>query len=421
METLYKISRDKVAPMLYQFVSWIIRDAQEKEIERLYFLARDGYVLKLIAERICESQGIVMDCRYLYCSRASLRMPAYHFLGNEAYDLIFAGGYNVTINKIYDRVEFNDQERSQTNSELGIDKDYDFDQRLSYKEILKLKEKFKESCKFHEIIKNKSIQAYENAIGYFKQEGLFDSDKVVIVDSGWTGSMQRSIRQLMEKEGYTGNLIGYYFGMFANRKEMKDGEYHCFYFTATSHKCRKVTFCNNLFEIMLSAPHGMTIGYEKDGGLYRAIFDDHISEQYKQAVHEQIKGILNGVDKLSSGKEVNCSGFMQLMSRPKIEDVLAYQVFQFGDDITEKDKENLADFNQLDALNEYMILNKMKRKLFKIHIPEKRKPYWPYGVTAFIRNPIKRLWYRWNIYFHEWLRYTRDTVYIRKKSIAKKI
>lgn len=416
METLYKISRDKVAPMLYQFVLWIIQDAQEKGIERLYFLARDGYVLKLIAERICKSQGIVMDCRYLYCSRASLRMPSYHFLGSEAYDLIFSGGYNVTINKIYDRVGFNEQERSRTNLELGIDRDYDFDQRLSHKEILKLKEKFKESCEFCKILKKKSVYAYENAIGYFKQEGLLDSNQVVIVDSGWTGSMQRSIRQLLEKEGYAGNLIGYYFGMFANRKEIKDGEYHSFYFTATSYKCRKVTFCNNLFEIMLSAPHGMTMGYEKDGEVYHAILDHHVSEEYKKAVCEQIKGILNGIRKLSNAKKVNCSAFIQLMSRPKREDVLAYQVFQFGDDITEKDKEKLAASDQFDALSGYMILGKIKRKLFKISIPEKRKPYWPYGVTAFIRNPVKRLWYRWNIYLHEWLRYTRDMAYFRKKS-----
>ena len=94
---LYTLSRQKVAPVLYGYVCWVLKEAEKRGICTLYFLSRDGYILRKIAQQICEKKKMRIECRYLYCSRASLRMPAYHLIGEEAYRLLFQGGYHVTL------------------------------------------------------------------------------------------------------------------------------------------------------------------------------------------------------------------------------------------------------------------------------------------------------------------------------------
>lgn len=71
--SLYEVSREHTAPVLLDYVQWVLKEAQARNITTLYFLARDGFVLREIAERVCMKDRIPIHCRYLYCSRASLR------------------------------------------------------------------------------------------------------------------------------------------------------------------------------------------------------------------------------------------------------------------------------------------------------------------------------------------------------------
>ena len=64
-EVFSSVSAYVTAPVLFCYVRQILKTAQEKGIKRLYFLARDGYVMKEIAQIICKKQYIGIDCRYL--------------------------------------------------------------------------------------------------------------------------------------------------------------------------------------------------------------------------------------------------------------------------------------------------------------------------------------------------------------------
>ena len=77
------MGKNVTAPILLPYVQWIVSLCIEKKIKRIYFLARDGYILMKIAEVVCDKLDVKLDLRYLYCSRYSLRLPLYHILGNE--------------------------------------------------------------------------------------------------------------------------------------------------------------------------------------------------------------------------------------------------------------------------------------------------------------------------------------------------
>lgn len=64
-----------VAPMVYQYVKWVIDQALSKKIETLYFVLRDGYILKNIADIIIEQNGIDIKTDYIFGSRVAWRFP----------------------------------------------------------------------------------------------------------------------------------------------------------------------------------------------------------------------------------------------------------------------------------------------------------------------------------------------------------
>lgn len=59
--------------LLYPYVTWIIERAKKENIHRLYFIARDGYVLKKIADEIIEHQNLNISTKYIYGSRKAWR------------------------------------------------------------------------------------------------------------------------------------------------------------------------------------------------------------------------------------------------------------------------------------------------------------------------------------------------------------
>lgn len=263
---LYKVSLRCLSPVFYSYVSWVLDEAYRRNMQTLYFLARDGYVLQKIAQMICQKKGIPITCRYLYCSRASLRMPSYHLIGEEAYDLIFLGGYHVTVRSFFERAGIPRAAWKQILEEADFsDIKCDgalWERVLDRRQTELCKKKLKKSRSFRAWVLHNSRQAYQAAIGYLVQEGLGSQEQTAIVDSGWTGSMQRSLRQLLESAGYKGRITGFYFGLFQQQKEVRDGVYLSWYFSAGRQKMNRILFCNNLLECFLAAPHGMTTGYE---------------------------------------------------------------------------------------------------------------------------------------------------------------
>jgi hypothetical protein len=61
------------APILYLYVSWLLNRAEAMGIRRLYFIARDGYLPKRIADQIISCRGSMIETKYIYGSRKAWR------------------------------------------------------------------------------------------------------------------------------------------------------------------------------------------------------------------------------------------------------------------------------------------------------------------------------------------------------------
>lgn len=93
---------------------------------------------------------------------------------------------------------------------------------------------------------------------YLKEQGLYDDTPWAIVDSGWLGTTQQSMAEILGKE-----IRGYYFGLYAIPKGIDQKTYRAWYFMPKGNIRRKIHFANSLLEAVMSAPDGTTEGYER--------------------------------------------------------------------------------------------------------------------------------------------------------------
>lgn len=68
---------DYVAPMLVSYIDYVLRDAISKKFETLYFVSRDGYFLKKIADALIKENDFNLKTKYIYASRRTWRLASF--------------------------------------------------------------------------------------------------------------------------------------------------------------------------------------------------------------------------------------------------------------------------------------------------------------------------------------------------------
>lgn len=341
------------APVLLSFVEWVLEEAQSRGIKRLYFLARDGYQMYQAANALCKAGIADIECRYLYGSRYAWRMPLFALEGDACLEMICRGGIDVTFEKVMKRGGLTDEEALTVAEELGHKECYR--EVLSYQDVMRLKHPLKESKYFLSYVYAHSREAYKETLGYFLQEGLFDSTKYAIVDSGWTGSMQQTLQRLLRQGGAENELGGFYFGMYEYPQEAETERYHTFYFSPTEGIVRKVYFSNCLYEAVFSAPHGMTVAYREEDGRYIPVFGNEYSlnQDDMERVIARLERFLavyvsvraTGALRKSGTEEKKRLVYQLLknfMGRPEKEEAETYGTLLFSDDVTEDYTQEVA-------------------------------------------------------------------------------
>ncbi len=403
-----------IAPVLTQYVSWILKHSCEKGIKKLYFLARDGYVLREIAETLVKQYNLDIECRYLYCSRYSLRTSSYHILDKaETEKYIFLGAMQISLSVIFQRCDFDENQKNAIMEKLNLTEP---EKKLSAGEFDSIRKELVSEPMFWNFVFKNSKSRYDRIIQYFNQENVFDSD-FVVVDSGWTGSMQRSLRQLLQSADFNHNISGFYFGMFNSPLSDEDGNYHSYYFDKNRYKTDKIMFNNNLLECMLSAPHGMTVDFKIENDTVKPVFKEKRDKKELDLVNQQIEGILEWLNKnintsnclkdytYEQSHKICSKILRRAMTKPSVEEVKILSQFNFCDDSTEDYFYSLAETVSYKDLNTRLLIYRLFRKLTKKFI--KSLPYkdyvWFYSALA-DKNPVARWFYRMNEFLWEYIR-----------------
>lgn len=335
------------APVTVDFVTWVLQNAVRDGCRRLYFLARDGYLFYGTAKKICKAENLDIDCRYLKVSRYALRMAEYASMKENCVEFVCARGIDITFEKMMNRAGLTKSEAEEIAEQCGYKERYC--QVLTYTEIDQIKEFLRKSALFQSYVKRHSEEAYPNVMGYLRQEGLLDGTPFAVVDSGWLGTIQKSLTRLLRTENSKSTVQGYYFGLYETPAESSAADYKAFYFEQKGGLRRKAHFSNCLFELVFSSPEGMTLGYEKRGEDFYAlesqkrnpngniILDNAVClETYVQKFLET--GTFPGGNSSARAEHL----LTLLMSSPVEMEVILFGKGQFCDDILESQMQPLA-------------------------------------------------------------------------------
>lgn len=357
-----------LSPALNGFVLWVLREALASGKKRLYFLARDGYLMYRAAALLCEELKLDIECRYLCCSRYSLRIPAYHLDYTDALEYICRGGIDVTVGKILDRAALSEEEKENVLSEMNAyfekhgHRSCGMEEELVHAELPEIRKALEASADFRKLLEAHSRAAMPALEGYLIQEGLLDSVPAALVDSGWVGSMQKVLNQILDyiaekkKCRQRSPLEGYYWGLYELPVDVDVRQYHCYYFDPGSRLQKKVHFSNCLFECIFSAPHGMTLRYEENEGQFQPVFAEVSAEnesfireteerlmQYTASLAGDLKARKTDLLACVNDKKAIGRLLSAFMGAPTREEAGRYGSLSFTDDVLEKKGKKLAE------------------------------------------------------------------------------
>lgn len=374
-----------MAPIMCRYVLWVLKEALDAGKKRLYFLARDGYSMYCTAKVFCEKLDIPMECRYLYCSRYAWRSAEYGLLGKDSLAYICLGGIEVTFSKLMRRAGLSFEEAMEVAEQVDFVEKRD--KALSYAEVKAMEPVLADCPLFLEKLEAHSREKYPSVCEYLRQEGLLEDSPYAIVDSGWTGSMQKCLQHLLTSMGYQGNVEGYYFGMYEYPPDIDKQLYHTYYFSPEEQLRRKVYFSNSLFECIFSSPEGMTVGYESAEKKSYPAFEKPENpnkqkiesstaylEQYVAALAENYgMEVLNITDDF---RETAAQLLYYFMGKPTVEEAEEFGSYIFCDDVIGEEAQQVASKLTAQEVKENRVLNKGLHFLLKKGKPV-RESAWP--------------------------------------------
>lgn len=259
------------------FCSWIYKRVEEKNIQKVLFLARDGDIYIKIFKKMFPH----IACEYVYWSRIPSILATTKF-GKEAFINAFAYGkasakIKTTIGEMLNSIGA--ECLVERLDDFGLDSDMDISE--CNKELIATFF----ANNWSEIVKIYTSKSKE-LVDYLKRV-VGDHCRIALVDVGWTGSNILKFREMIQKEvdpyieitgllaAYTATASDYCFTEGLIESYIFSDQYNRDLFDIHRLKNKPV---NNLFEILTQAQSPSFIGIEKG----RMEFDTPEVENYGQ-------------------------------------------------------------------------------------------------------------------------------------------
>lgn len=345
------------APVLNSFVLYVLNDAMEKGIKTLYFLARDGYFYYRIAEKYVKEFDLKIQCKYLYVSRLSLRVPLYHLDVDQALSYITLSGVDVTPTTVLNRSGLSERDKVQFINKIATHLKIQKDDQIPRHRLKEVKSILKNDIDFLELLVGNSKKEYATAFRYLKEAGLGAAEKIAIVDSGWVGSIQQSLGKFRTAMGEQEPIEGYYYGLYELPAKADERYYHSYLFGPRSRLKEKVDFNNCLFECIFSAPHGMTLKYKIESEKAVPVLSDVTDKQIDFL--KRIEAVIDAyqervIRKYDNFQEINRlfnnplsqktikRALFSFMAKPSKEEAKIFGRLHFSDDVIDYDNAVLA-------------------------------------------------------------------------------
>lgn len=265
ISSLEVVSKTFIAPMMYELIKFV--DENTKENDKLLFLAREGYYLeKLFADYINIFNKNSKEHYYFLASRRAT-MSATLFSKEDVISSINRE-YNGTIKSLLENiygVKYNDND-----FKIKLP-----DEQDKIKNIIE---------KYSDDIINNSKNNRKAYMKYINDMVNIKKDNLVIVDLGYSGTIQYHLSKMLDKD-----LVGLYLTNSSSVKKFSSQSELKFAFNICDDQTyEKIYHYSLILEFFLSAPYGQLQYFKETNDSIEPIYNEEKMDDAKKKTIEEI-------------------------------------------------------------------------------------------------------------------------------------
>ncbi|MBW2133346.1 MAG: hypothetical protein JRG88_12590 [Deltaproteobacteria bacterium] len=340
-DPLYVDGYTFLAPLVGVFIQSILERARRGDIGRIYFLSREGWTFKKFWEKavpFLAPEGGGPDVRYLYVSRLALAGPSCAVQGipQTKADIAFQPPGNRDM-RDFCRVFGLDMDPlmplmrryglSPEDALSPLHQGWSQNNRFKFVYLV-------EDRDFQEEVRRQTRPAHQALMRYLEMEGFFEHRDVILVDVGWTGTIQRFLFDAIRHRSDKPRLHGYLFAAGRGIPYPSTDENHItgvlydkdrFDFAAST-----ILNVRDFFEEAFRAPHPGLKGYRvtETGQVLEFRNENDGAERAETAqnahYHPLQQGILDGAPRFAAAAAV--TGFCAEEIKPWIRYLLVSRI-----------------------------------------------------------------------------------------------
>lgn len=264
----YLVGRNSLGPIYTSFISDVKDKAKELAVDKIFFLAREGYALKKIYDHISSDDLDAPEGVYIAGSRIlSFLYSIDNGIGLRHLSDIFSNTSTYTVSNLLAPFSVDSELVISVCQKYGIDPHMVLPSGfLEWPPFIRILE----DKDLNESIMGRVTEHCEMYTHYLKEAGLIGKSKVMVVDVGWGGQIQDNLFRGLQLAGHEPDLlIGCY--MALNGKAHQRKQPHNWKHATHADKgilewngysCFDTVF---IYEAAVRASHATVLGFERIG------------------------------------------------------------------------------------------------------------------------------------------------------------
>jgi predicted HAD superfamily hydrolase len=268
--TVGEVGSSLAGPILYPYVSWVLRESIKQGINRLYFVSRDGWILWQIADTIIQIEKYPIKTAYIYGSRTAWRLPCYDGSKEELGRILYYSNLEEVLSlKDLAKLFQMTVEELQTFLPEKL-RQAAGEKRIAKSQIETISRWLQEKETFRRYLVNSQEENRKLVIRYLQQEMDVSDDRYAFVELSGTGFTQGCLAEIVGKF-YGGEIRNFFYRLDDTQKKAR-----CKFIQFYPSKLKRY-----MLELLCRAPHGQVEGYREENGRILPVLEEAEGEQMK--------------------------------------------------------------------------------------------------------------------------------------------
>ncbi|MGC9195970.1 MAG: HAD family hydrolase [Syntrophobacteraceae bacterium] len=271
------VGYELIGPLYLSFVTWTIRQARQLDVDKLFFLARDGYYLSKVFAILKERWRFSLDADYIYASRRLLNLPRIRAIDADALAFLTEPNPCMCLGDFFERIGLDPAAYSNRICDFGLTS---FAQVMTTAQGAFISDRLRD--KVRRLIVGISgdilaiaAQERDRLLSYLTDTGI-GSASSAIVDIGWQASSIKSLCDLLTISGEKPRIHGLYFSTwrFAENVLRSGCRFESFYVHLDNpqHRTKLIREGVEVLESFFCAPHPSVVGVVTGSGGWRPLY-----------------------------------------------------------------------------------------------------------------------------------------------------